>query len=219
MASTIVRSEQKQGLVLLESSSSVAEDGMVTVSAEFLAPSTQSTSGFELDASWPGGVALPVGLPTLQGGPYLLTRSINKKNGLVYISATYVSAVNPPRLLTTNTTNNKTFNGQAEDGDGDVGTLAFDYVTNSVSYSYAVLEGVAFGVTPVATVGRKFNYQKSGNSDLVKTFVKQNPSATENIVGKVRRIQVSAEISIEQDDSVAAPEVPFWERSFGVTVL
>jgi hypothetical protein len=201
MAATIVRSAQKTGLVLLESSSSVATDGMVTVNAEFLAPSTQSTSGFELDASWPASVVLPAGLPSLQGGPFLLTRSINRKNGLVYISATYVSAVNPPRILVSKTTATKTFNGQAEDRDGNVGTLAFDYETFSEAQSCALLTTSRFTLVPIARVGRRFNYQKSGFWGLVDTFTKRTQSVSENIVGMVRQLQVSSEISIEQDDS------------------
>ena len=201
MAATIVRSAQKTGLVLLESSSSVATDGMVTVNAEFLAPSSQSTSGFELDASWPASVALPAGLPSLQGGPFLLTRSINRKNGLVYISATYVSAVNPPRIIVTNETATKTFNGQAEDPDGNVGTLSFDYVTFSATHSIMTLKGSIYTLNPIARIGRRFNFQKSGFYGLVDTFVKVDQSASENIVGMVRQLQVSSEISIEQDDT------------------
>ena len=201
MAATIVRSAQKTGLVLLESSSSVATDGMVTVNAEFLAPSSQSTSGFELDASWPASVVLPAGLPSLQGGPFLLTRSINRKNGLIYISATYVSAVNPPRILVTKTTATKTFNGQAEDVSGNVGTLAFDYVTFSETQSCALLTTSRFTLSPIAQIGRRFNFQKSGFWGLVDTFVKRDQSVSENIVGMVRQLQVSSDISIEQDDS------------------
>ena len=201
MAATIVRSAQKTGLVLLESSSSVATDGMVTVNAEFLAPSSQSTSGFELDASWPASVVLPAGLPSLQGGPFLLTRSINRKNGLIYISATYVSAVNPPRILVTKTTATKTFNGQFEDESGNVGTLAFDYDALSESQSCALLTTSRFTLSPIAQIGRRFNYQKSGFWQLVDTFTKRTKSVSENIVGMVRQLQVSSEISIEQDDT------------------
>jgi hypothetical protein len=137
----------------------------------------------------------------LQGGPFLLTRSINRKNGLVYISATYVSAVNPPRILVSKTTATKTFNGQAEDRDGNVGTLAFDYETFSEAQSCALLTTSRFTLVPIARVGRRFNYQKSGFWGLVDTFTKRTQSVSENIVGMVRQLQVSSEISIEQDDS------------------
>lgn len=199
MPSTIVRSAQKTGLVLLESSCSVAEDGMVTVNAEFLAPSTKNTSGFDLDAPWPESIALPVGLPSLQGGPFVLTRNINKKHGLVFISATYVSAVSPPRFVTTFTTETKSFNGQAESAAGSIGVLAFDYTCETESLSFCLIGLGFYNLQPSAKVLRQFNFQRSGFSFLVKPIEQKTIEQSETIVGRVRRIQRKSNLTIEQE--------------------
>jgi hypothetical protein len=203
MSATIRRATNKTGLVLLESSVQVAEDGLVTVPARFLAPEAGLTANdFVLDSAWPMAV-LPNGLPPIQAGPFLATRTIEKRSGLTYIDATYVSALNPVRIVTSTTSNVARFsgselatfiNGVATEG----GILAFDYLANTQTKQYAIIGENIIVPAPQGTITQRFNIFSFLRSDRVTTKTIQVYSQTVEQVGRVKRISASAEPRIVQ---------------------
>jgi hypothetical protein len=206
MPATVVRNPEKLGLTKLSSNVTVAEDGLVRVTAQFLAPSTGlAESVFQLDSSWP--VAdLPIGLPPSQGGPYLVERNIRKENGLTLVDATYATALSTIRFARSEATELATFSGFAEGTVTDAlsvttggGALAFDYYATSVTLSYALIAPNAFTITPSGLVSQPFNIRKQGLSQLVKTKQRDLISTSRETVGRVMRVSVTARRIIEQD--------------------
>lgn len=198
MPSTVIRSASKTGLVLLESRVSVANDGLVTIDASFLAPAAGlNSSDFQLDAAWPSAFALPPGTPSLQGGPYLLSRNASKQNGLTTIQAQYVSATNPVRQAWSESTEKLTFSGFAESG-ALSGSLSFDYYTRVQTITYTVIAPNVFNLQPTGEVGRRFNIRQEGASNLVTTQEVQTISSSRETIGPVSRISVTARRIIEQ---------------------
>lgn len=207
MPSTIVRSASKTGLVLLESNVSVGTDGLVTIDTRFLAPVAGVGSQFDLDAAWPGAFALPPSTPSLQGGPYLLSKNVSKKNGLTIVQAQYVSASNPPRVAISESTEKLSFSGYAESG-SLTGALAFDYYTTTKTATYTLVAPNLFRYQPSGAIGRRFNFRREGNFSLVATEEVETISTNREIVGKVTRVSVSARRVIEQGNTPAVNNPP-----------
>jgi hypothetical protein len=216
MASTVQRNSAKTGLVLLESRISVADDGLVTIDARFLAPAAGlAPATFGNDAPWPFP-QLPSGLPNLQGGPYLNTYSVQKENGLTFIDAKFVSAVNPVRIATTTDTEKLNFSGYAETStSGPLGTasasgsLSFDYYTRSMTRSYTLVAPNAFSAPVSGSIGARFNIRREGNPNLVTT--EQQQFVTESIenIGVVSRISRTARRIFVQGKTPSIQLSPF----------
>lgn len=210
MAATIRRAPAKTGLVLLESSVQIAEDGFVSIPARFLAPETGlAATDFLIDSEWPLS-ALPNGLPAIQAGPFLASRTIEKRNGLTYIEATYVSALNPVRIVESSTDAVARFSGYeppvqvgltfTETG----ALLAFDYIARSITYSYAVAGENSFAKDfPSGVIGSRFNIVSSGNISRVQTQVSQVRTQQIEKVGRVKRISITATPTIVQTGQAA----------------
>ena len=203
MPSTVIRSASKTGLVLLESRVSVANDGLVTIDASFLAPAAGlNSSDFQLDAAWPRAFALPPGTPSLQGGPYLLSRNASKQNGLTTIEAQYVSATNPPRLAFSESVEKLTFSGFAErrsgGGESVTGSVSFDYYTRSQTVTYTVIAPNAFNVQPSGEIKEIFNVRIQGSSAMVAYKQISILTQSRETLGPVNRVSVTARRVFEQ---------------------
>jgi hypothetical protein len=198
MPSVVRRDPNKQGLVLLSSNVSVADDGFVSIAARWLAPASGLSSGdFQLDSPWPA--PLPIGLPPLQGGPYLAARNFGKQNGLTVIDTTYVSAVFPLRLIKSAASSKASFSGYAEDSEGRSGSISFDYYTVTRSFSYATVGFVQIQ-KPVSRPYGIFNLRREGSFQLVGYRATQTLTATRETVGRVNRFVVTANSIYEQID-------------------
>lgn len=202
MPSIVRRDSTKNGLVLLNSNVSVAEDGFVSISARWLAPAAGLGAGdFVLDSLWPlTSAPLPTGVPQTQGGPYLLNRNIVKQNGLTYVDTTYVSALGPLRLSISATSSKSSFSGYAEDEDGNSESLSFDYHVVSRTYSYAVVGEYKLEQPPAAP-GPKYNYRQEGKSGLVTYKPTKSVTGTRETLGRVNRYQITATSIYEQTNS------------------
>lgn len=217
MPSIVIRSASKTGLVLLESRVSVANDGLVTIDASFLAPAAGlNSSDFQLDAAWPSVFSLPPGTPSLQGGPYLLTKNASKQNGLTTIQAQYVSATNPVRVAKSVSTEKLTFAGFAEQsatsslGTASAsGSLSFDYYTEVETFTYALVGGATYSQKPKGKIGRRFNIRREGNSRLVTTKEVETIVSSSETLGQVSRFSITARRVIEQDNVPAIEFSPF----------
>lgn len=202
MASTVRRNPNKNGLVLLGSDVSVAQDGFVTVTARWLAPSA-GVSGdlLALDSGWPGDVPLPVGMPINQGGPYLVSRKINKANGLTTIDTVHVTAIAPVRLSVSVTSSRAAFSGYAEstnNNDEPISqSLSFDYDQISRTYSYATINAKERRVPP-SSPGIIYNRRSEGASGLVKVRPAQTITGERTTVGPVHRISITSTTIYEQ---------------------
>jgi hypothetical protein len=216
MPSTVQRNTAKTGLVLLESQVSVSDDGLVTLSTRFLAPSTGfSAATFANDAPWPLP-QLPSGLPALQGGPHLNTYAVQKQNGLTFIDATYVSAVNPPRAATSTATEKLTFSGFAETSTSTAlgtasasGSLSFDYYTRSMTRSYTVIAPNTYRAPVSGQIGARFNERREGNAALVTTSTQEFVTESVETIGRVSRISRTARRIIVQGQTPAITISPF----------
>jgi hypothetical protein len=222
MPVTIRRSTARTGLVLLSSSVEVAADGLVTIPARFLAPDAGlSSSDFLLDSAWPSTIPLPLGMPGIQGGPFLVSRSISTSTGLTFIDALYVSALNPVRLVEEFATEKKNFNGfffqSSTIGGTQQQSLSFDYFTTAVTHSYALIEPNLFDSKPSGIIGDKFNIVSSGQSGLVEVQIREEETVerAKTRVGKVSRIQTTVRRILVQDGSIAIPTTPWSGNSFG----
>jgi hypothetical protein len=210
MPSTIIRSASKPGLVLLESRVAVAADGLVTISARFLAPAAGlGASSFSLDSSWPSQFSLPPSTPNLQGGPYLLSKSVSKQNGLTVIDAEFISAASPVRRAVSEATEKLTFSGYKESktSAGVIsGSLSFDYYTTAQTFSYTVIAPNTSKIEPKGKIGYKFNTRAEGVSSLVTVQEVEILSHSRETLGKVDRISITSRRIYEQGGS---PEIKF----------
>ncbi len=189
---------------MLSSNVSVADDGFVTIFAQWLAPSAGLSSGtFGLDSPWPA--ALPSGVPPIQGGPFLISRNVSKKNGLTIIDTNYASAVFPVRIQKGAASSKASFSGYAEDSLGQSGSLSFDYYTVVRSYSYATVGFVTIE-KPVSRPFGIFNVRRDGVSQLVGYRATQTLTATRETIGRVNRFVVTANSIFEQIDPNDATE-------------
>lgn len=217
MPSTVIRSSQKTGLVLLESRVSVGSDGLVTIDASFLAPSGGlGANEFALDSGWPSRFPLPPSTPGLQAAPSLLTQNASKQNGLTIVQAQYVSATNPVRVAISESTEKLTFSGYAEQsGVSAIGTasasgsLSFDYYTTAQTATYTLIAPNAFNFKPVGRIGRSFNVRKEGFSDLVTTQEVETLTSSSETLGRVSRVSVTARRIIEQGNVPPIEFSPF----------
>jgi len=198
MPAIVRRDPNKQGLVLLSSNVSVADDGFLSIAARWLAPESGLSSGdFQLDSPWPS--VLPAGLPPLQGGPYLAARNFSKQNGLTVIDTTYVSAVFPLRLIKSAASSKASFSGYAEDSEGRSGSISFDYYTVTRSFSYATVGFIKIE-KPVSQPYSIFNMRREGSFQLVGYRTTQTINATRETIGPVNRFVVTASSIFEQID-------------------
>jgi len=217
MPSTVIRSAQKAGLVLIESRVSVANDGLVTIDASFLAPTSGvALNTFDLDASWPSIFALPPATPTLQGGPYLLSKNVSKKNGLTIVQAQYVSATNPVRVAISESTEKLTFSGYAEQTQNNTttsGSLSFDYYASTQTATYTLIAPTVYSPTVSGRIGAKFNFRREGEDRLITLAETETLVSSDETLGKVSRISVTARRIIEQGDVPPANILPFMGRT------
>jgi hypothetical protein len=210
MPSTVQRNSTKTGLVLLESRVSVGDDGLVTLEARFLAPVAGfSPALFSNDSPWPLVQApLPLGLPSLQGGPYLNTYSVQKENGLTFIDAKFVSATNPVRVATSTATEKLNFSGFAESSTSGVlgtasatGALSFDYYTRSMTKTYTVIAPNTFAAPVQGEIGARFNVRREGLSSLVTTSEQEFVTESIEVLGLVSRVSRTARRIIVQGET------------------
>jgi hypothetical protein len=216
MPVTIRRSAAHAGLVLLSSSVEVAEDGLVTIPARFLAPASGlAANDFLLDSAWPSSIPLPSGMPTIQGGPFLASRSITATNGLTFIEARYVSALNPVRVLESFATEKQNFNGSffrsSTFGGTQQQSLSFDYFTTAVTHRYALIEPNSFDSKPSGIIGDKFNVASTGSPGLVESQIREEETVdrSREKVGLVSRITITARRVLVQDSSAAFTPQPW----------
>jgi hypothetical protein len=209
MASTVQRSSGKSGLVLLESDVEVAEDGFVKITSKFLAPTAGlGVSDFLLDSVWPMS-ALPAATPSIQAGPFLSSRTMQKKNGLLYVDAVYVSALNPVRISTSYSDSIGRFSGY--EPPVQVGLtytetaalLSFDYVARAVSKSFAVIGDNAVLPGVAGSVISRFNVVSAGNAKRVTTKVQQVVTSKIDEIGLVKRFTITATPTVIQTGRTA----------------
>jgi hypothetical protein len=202
MASTVVRNQNKTGLVLLSSNVSVAEDGFINVTARWLAPvAGLSATDFILDSEWPRNAApLPTGMPNNQGGPYLVGRTIVKQNGMTFVDANYVTAIAPFRIKESKSTERASFSGYAEDKNGNSGSVSFDYSACVSVYDYAVVGGVPEIRYPDALPGIIYNFRTEGKANLVLFRPSQTITGSREVLGRVARFSITAKSIYEQYD-------------------
>lgn len=196
--------------MLLSSSVQVADDGFVSIAASFLAPASGlKSSDFALDSTWPLS-SLPSGVPALQGGPFLASKSITKKNDLTYVDALFVSALNPPRVLVSEKDGQASFSGFRPEGTetvasfgGPAGTtittivpaalLSFDYMAVSVTHSYAVIGDNAYSpAPPQGRLGERYNLIAIGPTRRIAQVKKDIITRNVEKVGRVQRVSVTA---------------------------
>ena len=237
MPATIVRSPQHRGLVLLESSVNTEPDGFIQVRAKFLAPEDNSTADFVIDSPWPLREP-PKNIPPNQGGPYLHQWQTKFENGLVYIDATYVTALAPIRVLTSRSTERRSFSGRDEitqfsgtvfssgpaGGAGPtpgtlvtfVETLTFDYMANTATNRYAVVAPNRTYLPPTAPVpGPRFNERRQGSTrNLVRATVVATSEGSAEKVGRVRRVSITTSRVYEQNVTGAVGRRTIKDASF-----
>lgn len=199
MPATIIRSSQAQGLTLLASRLAVADDGFVSISARWLAPQTGfSIEDLALDSPWPLQAApLPVGMPRTQGGPFLIQRSVFKENGITYAETNYATAVFPLRIAESTSSQRASFNGYAEDSDGNSGSVSFDYHTVTRTFSYSTVGSAAI-IQPFVFPQNTYNIRREGKWRLVRYFPSRTITANRQTLGRVSRFSITATGFYEQ---------------------
>lgn len=186
---------------MLNSNVAVADDGFVQINARWLAPAAGlAANDFAIDSEWPlASAPLPVGLPQIQAGPFLTTRTINKENNLTFVETVYVSAVAPLRIAIAVNTARASFSGYAEDKNGFSESLSFDYHTANKTYSYAVVGSIPLQ-QPGAAPGGIYNLRREGKQGLVRYRASKTVVGTRDTIGRVNRYTVTASAIYEQID-------------------
>jgi hypothetical protein len=204
MPATIIRNPSKRQLTLISSQSQVQDDGLVTVTAEFLPPeSGLDETTFRLDSPWPLSTP-PIGIPPIQGGPFLVSRTIEKREGILMVAALYTSAVNPPRVVKSQSESQQRFSGYGSSEDGETsGSVAFDYTATQVNVSYAIVRGNAFVVEPdVVDPKNTTNVSIQGDPGLVNIVTTQIKSEEKQDFGLVTRITKSSSMLYQQPGEI-----------------
>lgn len=133
-------------IVCLSQTCSMADDGFITVRARFLLRSVADLNYFVFDSTWPSGSS-PRGLPSNQGGPYLVSRDFEYGNGLIFCNAVYATAANPVRVVYGAAKANRAFAGSVIVMEAGVGTpynLKFDYFSTIASARYCLIDEQTF---------------------------------------------------------------------------
>jgi hypothetical protein len=205
MAVTIHRAASALGLTLLNSVCDVGSDGLVTIKARFLEPASGlNRAVFDLDAPWPLPTP-PLNMPAIQGGPYLLSVSIAKEAGLNYVDTTYVSAVNPLRILVSEASEKLSFSGSyvraaATFVLGASATLSFDYYTAAQTFTYTLIAPNIAEPQPAGQIGHRFNVRSEGRSELIVLKEEEIVTTSRERIGLVTRVSVTSRRWLVQDD-------------------
>jgi len=185
-------------VVCLTQSCDVSEDGLITINARFLLRSAADSTLFEFDMEWPGGSS-PRGLPRNQGGPYLLNRSFEYANGFVYVTATYVTATNPVRVVLSQNRASRSFTGTIAliaNNQAIEAQAKFDYTSTVASARYTLLDRQTF--TPDLTAA-KINSITGVSSEVLALIAKKTiDSEDREILGRVTRVTASREVVFYQ---------------------
>lgn len=194
MASIIQRSTKAAGsIVCTGQSCSVSEDGLITINARFLLPSTEYLKNFQYDVGWPSGSS-PRNLPSNQGGPYLSAYSPEYTNGLIFVNATYVTATNPVRVVYTKQRATRAFTGTPISTTGlvDTQSISFDYISTVTTARFAIIDDQRY--TPDLS-SAKIDYVIGVPSTWDDNIATRNIDTkdTEQI-GRVSRVSLSREV-------------------------
>ena len=185
----------------------MAQDGFVTVSASWLAPATGvSADLLVLDSPWPSNVPLPAGMPYNQGGPYLVTRKIQKSKGITTIDTVFVTAVAPVRVSVSVSSSRAAFNGYAESVKNEEPiseSLSFDYDQISRTFNYATISNRQRFI-PSSSPGLIYNRRSDGESGLVSYRSAETINGERTTIGPVHRISITSSTIYEQSD----PDTP-----------
>lgn len=184
------------GIVCLGQSYNLNDDGLITVRARFLLRSVADLSYFAQDAFWPPGSS-PRGLPLNQGGPYLLNRDFEYLNGLITVSATYVTAANPVRVVYGQSRATRAYSGAVgivgANGVAQYINAKFDYVTTVASARYAIIDGQKF--TPKLAGLAKINDIIGFDDQFLSSIATKEISSKEiSTTGRVSQITDTLEI-------------------------
>lgn len=184
------RAQGATGTVLVSSSVDVASDGFVQISARFLLPQT-SVPNFAPYSPWPQQ-SKPSGTPAnLQGGPFLISKTIKKENGLVFADCVYVSALHPIKPSIDASINVASFSGYAEDRLGNSQSISFDYYQVVRTYEYATVGQTKMLIPPVAP-GLRFNDRTEGKNGLVQIGWKKSTTGSKKETGPVVRWSITS---------------------------
>ena len=182
-------------IVCLNQSTSVGEDGFITVRARFLLRSTADLQSFTLDYEWPSG-STPRGLPNHQGGPYLVSRDFEYSNGLIFVSAVYATAANPVRVVYSTNRATRAFSGLiaiVEGGTATTVSAKFDYTSQVASAKYAIVDDAAF--TPRLEGVAKIVSITGVASSLLAKIAKKNIYAEDRTkTGRITQVSRSLEV-------------------------
>jgi hypothetical protein len=145
MPSTIHR-KNTGGLTLLSAPVSVADDGLVSVSARFLLSSPSEAENFTPNYTY--ATSSFAGLPRLQNGLFVQSRNVRKENGLYMADVQLVGALNPPQYKLSSSTDTRNFVGTlpstyANFGDFLLSWRPFetDYISPTVTVTAIVRKG------------------------------------------------------------------------------
>lgn len=182
-------------IVCVSQACNVADDGLVTVRARFLLRSASDANFFELDARWPSGSS-PRGLPRNQGGPYLVSRDFEYSSGLVFVNATYVTAMNPVRVVYSKNRSTRAFSGLiaiVENGVATTVTAKFDYTTEVASALYNLVDDAVFSAD-LTNMARIVSIT-GVSSTLLSKIAKKNIVSEDRLqIGKVTQVTKSVEV-------------------------
>lgn len=214
-------------LTLVEHSISVAEDGLVSVSANFACLGTKQViannlRNFQPDQGFP--VALPADLasmPLETSMVYLDTYTSNVQNGICYITGNYVGSSTAQKYRVTRNYYTRSFDGFVRTfSEGNITaltTLSFEYdaTEDRVVWTYINERKLSVTLKPKIDVIRNVKIGVSGGNSL--NFYPDPRSVSQKIttnssrdkVGIVTRVTTSAIAEYIQEDTNTLSGVAF----------
>lgn len=191
------------GVACLSQTTNVSDDGLITVRARFLLRNSADAGLFELDSMWPSG-STPRGLPRNQGGPYLASRDFEYATGLTFVTATYVTAANPVRVVYSQQRSTRAFAGVlfVNDPDPSVGVVPvvakFDYIGTVASARYALMDRQTFKPDLKAA---RINDVIGVASSIERLILKKNIDSEDRVtLGRVHQVTSTREVVFYTED-------------------
>jgi hypothetical protein len=193
MAATVrSTAEFAAGPVLTNSRLSVADDGLVTLDAQYATlPAVDTRASFRLDSA-PVGSPASVDTTILAGGQLFLVRADTEvSNGIKTISAQYAGALAETRIVQSQSIEERRFEGELISSTiGGARQLSFDYKIATVTFRYAILAARVYAPTPRAFVVAKYNIKREGSP--TEPRLEQVVSETNETIGLIKRVTRTA---------------------------
>jgi hypothetical protein len=209
-----IRKAGKTGNQLLAKSLSVDDRGLVTLRARILQGiTTESSRLVGVGDSWPFG-DVPH-LPRAQSALRAQSIDFEKKNGYTYANATYMTAVDPPVVASSESIERLSASFLQEIGADTQIELSFDYYSKGQTLACILARPNAITLQPSGEVLSIFNIKQTltktgpaGGTNFINLVPVTYYSTATEVKGDIAFVSVTARTILELNPTDAAPSPP-----------